>query len=273
VTLERWIAVVFLSSFLGCSTVSLPAVDVGETPEARELGERWIQQLQGFDGLEAYELQIEERSLGFAVARQHRPDVVRVLTYVVRPRHLDEVALLARRRRGTPLEVLSYVTPQLYGSGFGARQAGSVTRVPSLAQGLRLGAAAGVAVELVAPLEASDYRFERLADELVAGEPCMRLRAVPHGGLPRLEIALSQRTGVALQRIAFDAEGRELHRIEVAPGDVQELVDRWLPSVQRVRGADGSEAELRLVNVLPDVELPDSLFTSRSLQLQKFPSF
>ena len=258
---------------LGCSAVSLPAVETGEAPEARRLGERWIEQIQGFDGLEAYELRIAERSLGFAVARQHRADEVRVLTYVVRPRHLDEVALLARRRSGLPLEVLSYVTPQLFGSGLGTRQAGTVTRVPSLSQGLRLGAAAGVAFELIAPLAASDYRFERLPDEVVAGEACTRLRARQRGSPTRLEIALSQRTGVALERVAFDAAGRELHRIEVAPGDVRELIDRWLPMLQRVRSADGTEAELRLVNVLADVELPDSLFTSRSLQLQKFPTF
>ncbi len=265
-----------LGCLLGCGGVALPP-DADESPEARRIGERWIQQLQGFDGLEAYELRIDDRSLGFGVARQHRPGEVRVLTYVVRPRHLDEVAVLARRRSGAPLEVLSYVTPQLYGSGLGARQAGTVTRAPSLAQGLRLGAAAGAAVELLAPLEAGDYRFERLADGVVAGELCTRLRALPRGAArassPRLELALSQRTGVALERIALDAEGRELHRIEVAPGDVQELDDRWLPSLQRVRDADGSQAELRLVNVLGDVELPDSLFTSRSLQLQKFPSF
>lgn len=246
---------------------------MGETPEARQLGERWIQQLQGFDGLEAYELRIAERTLGFAVARQHRSDEIRVLTYVVRPRHLDEVALLARRRKGAPLEVLSYVTPQLYGSGLGTRQAGTVTRVTSLAQGLRLGAAAGAAIELVSPLDASDYRFEMLSDHVVAGEPCTVLRAVPRGAAPRIELALSKRTGVALERILLDADGRELQRIEVAPADVQEVGEHWLPSLQRVRDADGSEAELRLVNVVPDVELPDSLFTSRSLQLQKFPRF
>ncbi len=264
-------------ALLGCGGAARAPIDLPEAPDARRLGERWIEQLQGFDGLEAYELRIEERSLGFGVARQHRPGEVRVLAYVVRPRHLDEVALLARRRSGSPLEVLSYVTPQLYGSGLGTRQAGSVTRVPSLAQGLRLGAAAGAAVELIAPLEASDYRFERLADAVVAGELCTRLRALPRraadASSPRLELALSQRTGVALERVALDAQGRELHRIEVAPGDVQELGNRWLPSRQRVHGADGSEAELRLVNVLGDVELPDSRFPSRSLQLQKFPSF
>lgn len=263
-----------LGAVLACRAVAPPSVDLGEAPEARQLGERWIEQLQGFDALEAYELRLESYTLGFAVARQHRPGEVRVLTYVVRPRNLDEVAVLARRRSGATLEVLSYVTSQLYGSGLGARQAGSVIRVPSLSQGLRLGAAAGIAVELVAPLEVSDYRFERLPDAVVAGEPCTQLRAVPRtAGAHELRLAISQRTGVALERVEFAPDGGETHRVEVSPQDVRQIGDRWVPSLQAVRTPDGSTAELRLVNAVPDVELPEALFTSRALQLQRFPSF
>jgi hypothetical protein len=260
-----------------CVGASLPPwVDVGEAREARQLAERWIEQIQGFDGLEAYELRIDERSLGFAVARQHRAGEVRVLAYVARPRHLDEVALLVRRRTGAPLEVLSYVTSQLYGSGLGARQPGTVMRVPSLSQGMRLGAAAAVAMELVSPFPSSDYRFERLPDADVAGEPCTRLRAIPRAADPEqreLRIAVSKRSGVALEQIALDAQGRELHRIEVSAQDLRQVGERWLPGIQRVQSADGTRAELRLVNVLEDVDLPESLFTSRALQLQRFPSF
>jgi hypothetical protein len=260
---------------LACAGPDLPLpAEAGEEREARELAERWIQQLQGFDGLEAYELRIDERAIGFAVARQHRPGEIRVLAYVVRPRNLDEVALLVRRRPGAPLEVLSYVTPQLYGSGLGARQAGTVMRVPSLSQGMRLGAAAAIAMELVSPLDASDYRFERLPDADVAGEPCQRLRAVPRDAeLHELRIAVSKRTGVALERIALAADGSEAYRIEVGPQDVRQVSERWLPEIQVVQSADGTHAELQLMNIVDDVELPEALFTSRGLQLQKFPTF
>jgi hypothetical protein len=61
--------------------------------------------------------------------------------------------------------------------------------------------------------------------------------------------------------------------VSVSPQDVQDRAGRALATRRVVRLEDGTLAELRLRNALLDVELPDSLFTERTLETRRYPSF
>jgi len=246
----------------------------GSERQASELGARWVRQLERAGVLEAYELRSgDDDSLGFAVARKAFPGEVRLLIDVARPRHLDEVALLALRRAGRPAEIFSYATSQLYGRGPGGPAPGTVVRVPSIAQGLRRVSAAAHAVELLLPVLPGDYAFEWLGDDAVAGTPCQRIRAVPaRAAVREMELCISVESAVALRRRLVAEDGTRLV-VETSVDQIREVGDRFVALRQYVRTSAGEEAELHLVNVLSDVELPDRMFTRRNLRRQRFPSF
>ena len=247
----------------------------GAVDSAQERGERWLDTLARRDVLEAYELTAAESSLGLAVARKQFEDEVRVLSYVVRPRHLNEVALLALRRPGRPADIFTYATSQIYGRAPGGPQAGAVIRASSASRALFLAAAAAGAVELLIPALPGDYRFEAAGQASIEAEPCVALVAfpiVPDDDLTELRLWISERTGIALKREYRSAEGL-VQTVRVPPESVRRIDGVWVATIQQVRTAKGDEAELELVNSLPGVELPERLFTRRSLQQQRFPSF
>ena len=221
---------------------------MGATSNARDgaaqaLGSRWVESLLRLDVLEAYEIRSGETTLGIGVARKRFDEEVRLLTYVVRPRNLDEVALLALRRPGRSAEVFTYITSQLYGRSMGGPQVGSVTRAASVPRALLLASASARAVELLVPIFAADYRFEAASFQARCEEPCTALRATPttppaSGDPTEMRLWISERTGVALRR-EYWAEGTPLYSVSTPADAVLQIDDRWMASLQRVQTANG----------------------------------
>jgi hypothetical protein len=227
--------------------------------------------------IEAYELEGFDQRIAFALARRWDGEGVKVLTWVVKPKVLDEVAFLILRAPGRGADVFSYATPKLYdrpvlGGGPVPR---TVFRVPAVGAGLGLGSATAVAAEVTSPILPKEFLHARLGEQEVEGELCTVIESRPGvrmRGLTRVELSISQRTAAALRTVYYRGEV-EVRRVRVSPQDVRRYGSRWLPARRRVRTADGREAEIVLRNVLVDPELPKGLFTKHTLRVQRFPSF
>jgi hypothetical protein len=253
------------------------AEDVLPTADAERIVERWFEQAHGFDALEAYELEGFDQRIAFALARRWDGEGVKVLTWVVKPKVLDEVAFLILRAPGRGADVFSYATPKLYdrpvlGGGPVPR---TVFRVPAVGAGLGLGSATAVAAEVTSPILPKEFLHARLGEQEVEGELCTVIESRPGvrmRGLTRVELSISQRTAAALRTVYYRGEV-EVRRVRVSPQDVRRYGSRWLPARRRVWTADGREAEIVLRNVLVDPGLPKGLFTKHTLRVQRFPSF
>ena len=263
----RWSLVAALL-VLGCAHQA--SVEPGATNEPTRLALGWYEQSQGFDALEAYEILGLDQPIRFAMARRWDEDRVKILSYVIEPARLVEVAFLTLREPGRRAEVWIYATPQVYAPPV----ARNVIRAPGagLAAG---GGATSIAAEVAQPVLPGDFDYVGRPDEDVAGEPCAVVVGTPARrmrGLSRVELFLSRRTGVALRTSYYRGE-TEVRRVDIDPAAVQQVEGRWLPDRWLVTTADGERAELILHNRLVDVELPANLFTKHNLRVQRFPTF
>ena len=252
---------------LACGAIYARSPDWETSPEAARIVRDSLAQSQGFDALEAWELNGLQQSYRFAFARKWRGDRVKILGYVLAPEDLKAAAYLGHFRPGEPPEVWLRV-PDLDGPYYGQIRRGRGSRAPP---------AVVIAAEVALPTLPDDYAYRRLPDDAIEGEPCSvvegrPLRAPRAGGVDRKVYWISQLSGVALRKVHFRRD-RELSRVSVSPRDVHEMDGRAVATRRLVRIEDGTFAELSLRNALSDVELPDSLFTERTLEVQRYPSF
>jgi len=256
----------------GDAGTPLPRSDLNAT----RIAEGWFEQSHGFDGLEAYEIAGPLDRFDFAVARKWDGRTVKVLFYITEPKVLDEVSVLILREPDRPRYVFAYMTPQLYDwlpPGV-PLQRGRVVRMHANGS-LANGSANQISREATHLFLPGDFEHVRLADQRVAGEVCSVIESRPAThmrGLTRMELFVSQRTGVPLRTVYYQGN-TELRRVTVSPEDVHLYGARWLPTHRKIRTADGTEAELVLRNLVQDAPLPDRLFTRRTLREQSFPSF
>ena len=263
----RHVLLVAAAFQVACSVVYAPPPDWETSPEAASIVRESLTQSQGFDALEAWELNGLEQGYRFAFARKWHGDRVTILGYSLAPAELEDAAYLGHFRPGEPPEVWIRV-PDLDGPYYGQIRRGRGSRAPP---------AVIIAAEVALPTLLDDYAYRRLEDDAIEGEPCSvvearLLREHRPGGVDRLVYWISQLSGVALRKIYFRGD-RELRSASVSPIDVQEMYGRAVAARRLVRLEDGTLAELRLRNSLVDVELPDSLFSERTLETRRYPNF
>jgi hypothetical protein len=244
-----------------------------DDPAARKLAEAWFDQLLGFDALEAYEVPFESIKISFVIARRWTGDTVRILIDVVEPKVMDEIAALFLQNRARGDDFFVYMTPQIPNP---AERRVRRFLAPRLDFSMPFG---GIAVPIgeVRPFLRGELAgFRRLPDEVVSGEPCRVVEAdIQHERFQfdRLRLALSDRTGVALETRYVKGD-RIVSRILVDPGDVDSYGGRLLPTRRRIETLTTRDRlELVLRNLMIDPVLPDRLFTSHSLRYQRFPAF
>lgn len=263
----RQVVLVAAAFQVACGVIYAPSPDWETSPEAARIVRESLTQSQGFDALEAWELNGLQQGYRFAFARKWHGDRVKILGYALAPAELEDAAYLGHFRPGEPPEVWIRV-PDLDGPYYGQIRRGRGSRAPP---------AVVIAAEVALPTLPDDYAYRRLEDDAIEGEPCSVVEGrVLHergsGGFDRLVYCISQLSGVALRKVYYRGD-RELRRVSVSPRDVQETDGRALATRYLVRIEDGTVAELRLRNALLDVELPDSLFTERTLETRRYPSF
>ena len=243
-----------------------PAEDAVPTPaDARELGEGWFRQLQGFDALEAYEARAGGRRAEFVVARRWHEGRAQIVVDVRKPRAFAKIALLFLQNRDRSDDFFIY-WPFL-------RRVRRMTAA-KLEGGL-LPFGRYVTLADVRPVLPGELDYRRLPDTEVEGEPCYVVEGRPAGrwlGFDSMELALSKRTGVALRTETH--RGKEVRRVLVSPKDVRLFEGRYLPMRRRLEvSPSGLTAEVILRNLMIDPPLPDHLFSKQSLLTQRFPSF
>lgn len=118
------------------------------------------------------------------------------------------------------------------------------------------------------------YRW--LGEEQVDGVSCYLLQGRPEQrdlGFDRVELAISAQDGRALRTRCF-RRGREFRRVSSSATDFGEFDGRRLPERRRIESPPGRPPlVLELGNAVVEPPLPDSLFTRKSLIVQRFPSF
>lgn len=278
---------IFAALALACvattpSEDSLPAHESGarSDPVAVQAIDRWFAQTFGFDALEAYELVGFPTRVGFGLARKWEGAEVKLLTYVVEPRALDELGHLIFVRPGRAPEILRYNTPQLYGLRRGERslfipRIGQVVRVPGFSPGVGGPDPYAIAGLVSLPPLSADFVHRTLGVEEIDGEACVLVESRPRKPsrwLTSVRRALSERTGAAL-RTNFHRGEHEVFRVDVRTDQVELYGERWLPTRRRISSDGVDVAELVLRNQLADTEIPDDLFTIRSLEAHRYPSF
>jgi hypothetical protein len=244
-----------------------------DDPAARRLAEAWFDQLLGFDALEAYEVPFESIRISFVIARRWTGDTVRILIDVVEPKVMDEIAALFLQNQERGDDFFVYMTPQIPNP---AERRVRRFLAPRLDFSMPFG---GIAVPIgeVRPFLRGELDgFRRLPDEVVSGEPCRVVEADvvnERFQFDRLRLALSDRTGVALETRYVKGD-RIVRRILVDPGDVESQGGRMLPTRRRIEtSVKRGGLDLVLRNLMIDPVLPDRLFTSHSLRYQRFPTF
>jgi len=249
------LALLWLAACAGVPSGRDDAADPSDAG-ARRLAESWFARGR-LDALEAYAL--ADGSAGFGLARKRQGDELRVLLYVVQPAHLDEVAYLMLRRSGAT-EVFTYATPQLYEAGrAGGVRTRTVIRVTHLGARWGLGAAADLAARLLEPVLPGEVVYRDAGAEVLEGEPCLRVDAEPRGalhGATRVELAISQQSGVAL-RTRYYAGERVLGSIHVRPEDIVEGPAGAVPQRWRLEPVGAAATELVLRNRVTEVPVPD----------------
>ena len=91
-------------------------------------------------------------------------------------------------------------------------------------------------------------------------------------GFDRIELAISQRTGVPLRTVYYQGE-KEIRSLTTAAADVKEFDGRFLPTRRTVRTADGTVAQVLLRQHDTEREVKRRVFTRQSLKTQRFPKF
>jgi hypothetical protein len=244
------------------------SVAAGED-EPRVLAERHFQQLYGFNSVEAYEQSTGAALTRFAVARRWVDGQAELLVDVRHPIDLAKFAFLLRRNRDRMDDLFVYF-PDLPQIRLGLkRRVRRLAAIPNQLSGM-------VSLSVLRPIATDELDYRRLAEEEVEGELCNVIEGVPkRGTLPfdRIELALSPSSGFALRTRYFAGE-RELRQVLISPNDIREFAGRILPGRRRiVHSPSGRVSELRLVNAMVDISLPDRLFTKHNLRVQRFPSF
>jgi hypothetical protein len=253
-----------------CAAVYTPAPSWEDEPEAAAIVGRWLQERQGFDALEAWEMRGFAQEFRFAAARKWNGTQVKILSYVQAPELAKDTAYLFHLRPGERPEVWFHVPGSMV-----YRNQSQVTR--SGLGGTPTTGPLSTASEVVIPTLHADFAYRRASDEELAGEPCSVIESRPltrprGGGFHRLVYWISQRTGIALRWAYYRGE-RELRRVDVRPVDVREVAGRLRVERLLVRNGDDELAELTLHNSVDDVELADGLFTERTLKVRRFPRF
>ena len=234
---------------------------------AGQLARSWLDRLHGFDALEAYALRKDGRRVVIAVARRWRGDDVQVLIDFILPDALDEVMVRLTHRRDGPDETLAYL-PQF----------GRLLRLPSprLSYPIPL-LEAEIPIGELRPFLRGELVHEIGWEAEVEGEPCWVVVSRPVSrsrfAFDRLELALSRRTGAAV-RTRYWRRSRVLQQVSASPLPVESHGGRELPghrviTSSRVEGP----AEIVLLRIERDPELPDALFEDENLVEQLFPEF
>ncbi len=243
-----------------------PEDAVPSAPDARQLGEGWFEQLQGFDALEAYEARAGRGVAKFMVARRWRDGRAQIVVDVREPRSYARWAFLFLQNRERSDDFFVYVP--------GLRR---VLRLPAVQLEGSIMAVVGRFATLadLRPVLPGELDYELGPDREIDGEPCWTLEAVPADrwlGFERMKLAISKRTGVALSTEMH--KGNEIRRILVSPNDVRSYDGRSLPIRRRLEVTPtGMTAEVFLRNLMIDPPLPDQLFSKQSLLTQRFPTF
>jgi hypothetical protein len=261
-------------------TSAAPLTDAAASdPAAEALASRWYDQLLGFDALEAYAATSGTERLGFSIARKWYDGRIRMVMKVEEPRAIDELAFLLYQNPDRADDYFVYLTPQLFDAGaveMATGPGGKVRRlqmpgldyeVPMTGGGFPIGELRGFL-----PGELS---WRRLPDEVVFQERCAVIEGRParHGfRFDRLQLALSERTGVSLRSLYFQ-KGEVVRTVLARPRDVGERQGRFLPIRRQIMGKGTREFELVLRNLVIDPALPDRLFTTHRLRYQRFPRF
>ena len=260
-----------------CASLYTPPPTWDNEPEATRIAERWFESSQGFDSLAAWEVRSQQQVLQFAVARKWGGPDVKILAYGLSPVSIEDGAMLVHLQPGQ----LGDVWTRLPASFF--RRAGSnvgknYTRITHT-RGVSLGPGGGtlsVAGEVVVPSLATDHAFRRVPDETVDGEPCSVIESRPllekRRGHDRIVYWISQKSGAALRKDYYRGT-HQLRRVEVRPADVTQTEGRLEISQLLVKDAEEGTFLLLLRNSVPDVELADSLFTKRTLEIRRWPRF
>jgi hypothetical protein len=265
-----------LATLATLALLARPQLARGEEPPspsdalARELAEAWFEQLYGFDALEAYRSTDGGLVTEFVIARRWRDGQAQLLIDVRSPPGDRDVALLflQRRDRSDDVFLLPRDAPRALKSIERRTAAQLEVSVPGLASRLAL-----LDLRPIAPGELA-YRW--LGEEQVDGVSCYLLEGRPEQrdlGFDRVELAISAQDGGAL-RTRYFRRGREFRRVSSSATDFGEFDGRRLPERRRIESPPGRPPlVLELRNAVVEPPLPDSLFTRRSLIVQRFPSF
>ncbi len=264
----------------GAPLVEPPAsVPAGSDPGAEVIAQRWFDQLLGWDALEAYVATGGTERLGFVIARKWRDGLAKIVFKVEEPSAIDELSFLVLQNRDRSDDFFMYLTPQLFPGGAVQDATGPGGRVrrlqmPGLDYEIPM-TGGGFPIGELRPFLPGELHWQRLADEAVSGEACWVVLGRPARigfRFELLELALSQRTGVAL-RTRYFLRGEAIRTVQVRPADVEEREGRFLPIHRRIEGPGTRTFDLVLVNLVVEPALSDRLFTSHALRYQKFPRF
>ncbi len=256
-----------------------PQDAVPANPDPDGLGAAWSRQLAGFDALEAYQLDLDGLGIPvvFGVARRWVTESqVDLLVFVKEPVQMDEVAYLWNRSLREGDGVFTYYTPQLvnFAGSVAEMRARRVARFPL--PRLSSGTVESMSLGSFLPYLPGELHFRMLGLGEAFDEPVFHLEARPRDGrdlgFSRLELWLSQRTGVALREVYYDGL-IEMRRIEAQPADVRENHGRWQAEKRTIRTADGGVAQLTLRQQQNDRVFDQRLFTRETLRLHRFPDF
>ena len=255
----------FVSAVLALALVdAAAAADAIEAADAKTLADAHFEQMYGFDALEAYQSRRGLLRTTFVVARGWREGRAKILIDIDAPVSFSKWALLILHNRDRSDDLFAYVPFWRRVLRLSAIQMESQVLFDVLPLGeLR-------------PIVPGELGYSRAPDEQVQGEHCYVVKGRPlHRGLgfDQIELAISANSGFAL-RTRYFSGAKETRRVLISPADVVDFGGRRLPVRRRiVTPPTAGVTELTLVNLLLDPELPDRLFTTHNLRVQRFPSF
>ena len=252
-----------------CASLYTPPPTWDTEPEATRIAANWLEQSQGFDALQAWEVRSLRVSIQFAFARKWQGPRVKFLAYALAPETMKNAAYVAHLQPGKLAEVW-----------FRGPASMVQKNQPRIVHSRGIATASGMvaaAAEAVLPTLLADYAYRGAPDEVIGDEPCSvvesrRLGEARSGSHDRIVYWISKRSGAALRKAYYRRSG-ELRRVEIRPSDVHETDGKLIVSRMLVSDDEGDLFELMLRNSVSDVELADRLFTERNLKVPRFPSF
>jgi hypothetical protein len=231
-----------------------------------ELAESYFEQSERFDAFMTYEVKRGPAGALFSIARRWRDGLAELLFYVRAPESFEKWAMLMRENHGGSDDLFFY--------------AGDATdrRVRRLASSHleRQAIFELIALGDYRPTARGELSYEAGPDETLDSVPChMVVARSPHPylGFDKTELVFAAEQRLLLQTRFFRGE-KEVRRLSTTLADYQDiggrkLATRWTAK----RWADQGETEIVLRRVVETADLPDGLFSQRSLAIQHFPEF